>query len=368
MKISRAIFAVVWLVLGMARAGAALTISLDAPAANAATGTAVIFTGTLTNTSATAKVFLNDVQCVAPAGLALRPNTFFANVPGILLPGEIYTGPIFSAVLGAVASPGDYACTLAMKGGADIVAADELATAVFTVLSPVVSVAATVPGAFEFGPVSGAFTVTRSGATMIPLAVPFTIGGSAANGTDFATVTSPVVIPTGAAAADVPVVPIPNNIAQGNRTCVLTLSASGTANIGASAAATVIIHDRPIDLWRFNQFGAAANTPAASDTASWAGDGVANLIKFATAFDPRVSNVAVVPRPALMNGYLTLSFVPNPDATDVSYVVESTTDFTSWGTSELDLITLSPVRTYRYRHPVSEGGRAFLRLKVERLP
>ena len=357
------------LISGMGDASAALLVSLNAPVVNAAAGVSVVFTGTLTNDSATDKVYLNDVECTVPVGLALKPNTFFANVPGILLPGEIYTGPIFSVGLDANAWPGDYAGTLTMKGGAGIAADNALATAAaFIVLSPVASIAASVPGAFEFGPVSGKFTVTRTGATAIPLAVSFTMGGSAANGADFAAITSPVVIPAGAASADVAVVPIPNNIAEGDRTFVLTLAASGTANIGVNAAATVIIHDRPIDLWRFNQFGAQANTPPAGDTASWARDGIANLIKYGTGADPTVNGVSAVPRPTLVNGYLTLSFVPNPDATDVIYVVESSTNLTSWSTSEVDMITLSPARTYQYRHPASEGGSAYLRLKIERLP
>lgn len=367
MKISRVIIAVTWLVFGMVRAGAALTISLDAPVRNAAVGASVIFTGTVTNNGA-AKVFLNEVQCTLPTGLALKPNTFFANVPGILLPGEIYAGSLFEVALEAAASPGDYACMITMNGGADIVAADGLATADFTVLSPVVNIVASVPGAFESGPVSGAFMVTRTGAMVIPLAVSFTMGGSAANGTDFAAITSPVVIPAGAASADVAVDPIPDNLAEGNRTCVVTLASSGTANIGANAAAVVTVHDRPIDLWRFNRFGAAANTAAAGDTASWASDGVPNLIKYGTGIDPTASNVAAVPQPTLVDGYLTLSFAPNPDATDIVFTVESSTNVASWGTGEVDLISLSPSRTYRYRHPISEGGRAYLRLKIERLP
>ena len=368
MKISTLTFLFAWMFSGMADARAALNMTLDTPVVNAAAGASVVFTGTLTNDSATDKVFLNEVECTTPAGLALKPNTFFANVPGILLPGETYTGPIFSAGLDAGASPGDYACTVTMKGGANMVAAGDLATAGFTVLSPVVSIAASVPGAFEFGPVSGAFTVRRTGATVIPLAVPFTMGGSAGNGTDFATITPPVVIPTGAASADVAVAPIPNNVAEGNRSLVLTLAASGTANTGASAAATVTIHDRPIDLWRFNQFGAAANTPAASDAASWAGDGVANVIKYATGMDPTVNGVAALPWSSLVNGHLALSFVPNPDATDVIYVVESSTNLTSWGTSEVELVTWSPVRTYQYSHPAVEGRNVYLRLKIKRLP
>ncbi len=371
MKNARTIFLLRCLILAalaLPRADAALTLTLDAPVVNAAAGTTLVITGTLANTSPTAKVFLNDMQCTLPAGLAGRPNTFFANVPGILLPGEIYTGPLFSVALDLNAAGTDSAGTLALRGGEDAFAVDALTTAGFTVLSTVVTIAATRPDAFEFGAISGAFTVTRTGATGVPLMVPFTLGGSAGNGGDFATIAAPAVIPAGAASAEIAVTPIPNDIAEGDRACVITLAPSPSANLGAVTAVAVTIHDRPVDLWRFNQFGAAANTPAAGDTASWTGDGVANLIKYGTGLNPTMNSAAVVPRPQLIDGYLTLSFVPNPAATDVRYIVESATDFTSWSASEVDLITLSPARVYRYRHPVSDGGRAFLRMRIERLP
>ena len=109
-------------------ARAALTVSLDAPIVNAAAGNVLVFNGTFTNTDPSGKVFLNDLQVSAPAVLTLQPNVFFENVPGILLPGETYTGPIFSVALGAAAMPNDYNATLTVSGGANISATGTLAT------------------------------------------------------------------------------------------------------------------------------------------------------------------------------------------------------------------------------------------------
>ena len=372
MRLAPFVFIFAWLMSGMAYVSAALTVSLDAPVVNAAAGVAVLFNGTLTN-NGTAKVFLNDVQVSLPAGLALGPNTFFANVPGILLPGESYTGPIFTVALGIVASPGDYVCTFAMKGGADMVAADELATAGFTVLSPLVTLAATIPSASEFGPVSGAFAVTRTGGNGIPLAVPFTIGGSAVNGSACATIASPVVIPSGASSAVVAVIPIANNVAEGNRTVALTLAGSSNLNIGANAAATVTIYDKPADEWRFLNFAASTDTAAAADAGDWDRDGLSNLLEYGLSLDPKVGDVSAVPRAILVDDYLTLSFVPNPNATDLLYVVEGSANLVSWGTGDVDLVTLAnPVpptrRTFRYHYPVGTIGKAYLRLRIDRVP
>lgn len=371
MKIARLIFAVPSLFVAMADARAALTFSLDTPVVNSATGNTLVFTGTLTNTDSVAQVFLNDFALSAPADLTLQPNTFFANVPGILLPGESYSGPIFSVTLGAGATSGDYACTAEVDGGADIFTTGQPAIAGFTVLSPVITIAASVPDASEFGPVSGAFTVSRTGGTDIPLPVSFTIGGSAVNGSSCTTIASPSVIAAGSTSGNVAVVPIPDNIAEGDRTVLLTLTASTDYNLGAATAATVTIHDKPADQWRLQNFGAAANTAPASDTASWAKDGVANLTKYGLGMDPTVSNVSSLPQPVIVDGYLTLSFVPNPAALDLAYTVEGSSNVTLWNTTDVEAITLPGsnlpnLLTYRYRIPVDSVPAAFLRLRIDR--
>lgn len=373
MKIFPLAFLVAWLVSGMINASAAFTIALDTPAVSVTPGNTVIFTGTLTNSDAT-KVFLNDVQCPVPAELTLQTNAFFANVPGILLPGESYTGPIFSVSVSGNAAPGDYTCTLTVKGGADILAAGSLAPADFTltVVLPVVTIAATTPDASEFGPVSGVFTVTRTGGTGIPLNVGHTVGGTAVNGSAYGTILPSVVIPTGASSATVSVDPNANAIAEGDRTVTLTLAASAAYNIGPSPAATVTIHDKPADQWRFLNFGAAANTAAASDTGDWEHDEISNLLEYALSLDPKASSRAALPLPTLVDGYLTLSFVPNPSAADLLYVVEGSLDLTSWGTADVVMVTLAnpnppTLRTYRYQ-PTASPGAAFIRLKIDRLP
>ena len=372
MRMPRFIFAFVWLLVGMAGVRADVMFLLDPSVVNAAIGRTVIFSGTLTNANAT-NVFLNDVQISVPAGLTLLPNSFFENVPGILLPGESYTGPVFSAVLGAGATPGDYVRTIELKGGADIFASSLLATASFTVLSPVVTISATTTGASEFGPVSGVFAVSRAGAIGIPLSVNFTIGGSAVNGTACTAIAPSLALASGVSSANVVVAPIPNNIAEGDRTVLLTLATSPNYNLGAAISATVTIHDKPADQWRVQNFGAAANTPAASDTASWADDGVANVIKYSLSLDPTVGTVFDLPKPTLVNGYLTLSFVPNSNATDVLYSVEGSPDLLAWSTGDVEAVTLAnpfpPNRlTYRYRIPSGPAHAAFLRLRIDRLP
>lgn len=135
MKTALAMF-VALVLLGAVGLEAAITLVLAPAAQDAAHGPELVFSGTLTNTSATETVFLNDLQATftgdAATFLTLNTNTFFANVPGILLPGEAYTGVLFRVTLGAAAPPGDYTGTIFVNGGAGIFAGGDLVSAGFT--------------------------------------------------------------------------------------------------------------------------------------------------------------------------------------------------------------------------------------------
>src|SRR5580700_3962673 len=70
------------------------------------------FTGILSNTCPTNELFLNDIQIsfsgVATNYLTADTNAFYANVPGILLPGETYSDVVFAVGILAGTPPGDY--------------------------------------------------------------------------------------------------------------------------------------------------------------------------------------------------------------------------------------------------------------------
>ena len=128
------------LLLSVALAQADLTFSLT-PAAQSGVGTnEIFFTGALTNTSLTTN-FLNNIQITftnaATNYLTADTNVFFANVPGILLPGETYTDVVFGIAVNSATPPGNYYGTVTIQGGSDIFAADNLTNQTFQVsLSP----------------------------------------------------------------------------------------------------------------------------------------------------------------------------------------------------------------------------------------
>jgi hypothetical protein len=115
-------------------AHAGLTLTISPSVQKAERGIEIVFRGTLTNTSPTQKLYLNDIALTAePSALTLQANAFFANVPGILLPSESYTDDeLFRVVLDAGATPDTYAGTVIIRGGSSINANDDLATGTAT--------------------------------------------------------------------------------------------------------------------------------------------------------------------------------------------------------------------------------------------
>ena len=370
------LLAILFFTLAMS-ARASLTIALAPSPQVAEQGAELIFTGTLTNTSGTDKVFLNDLDAMltgnSAAHLSLKTNAFFANVPGVLLPGETYTGVLFRIAISRLAPPDSYGGTIAILGGANIFATTNLASANFTIASPVAGIVATDPIACEFGPENGAFTVARTGSTALALTIPIATSGTAINGMTYSAVGSSITIPAGAVSAMIPIVPIPDSIAQGDRMAIITLGNGSGYNLGANSVATVVIRDKPIDEWRFDKFTNDANVSAAGDLADWEGDGVRNLVEYALNLEPLTPDGTAQPTMTIESGYLTLSYVPKSWATDLTYVVQASTDLVNWSAADVESVDVEdrepPDRvTMRCKNPVSPGGRAWLRLSITRGP
>ncbi len=122
-------------------AHAGLTLTLTPSVQSSARGAEIVFRGTLTNASSTDKLYLNDISFTLSGASAthLTPSTnaFFANVPGILSPGESYTtDEIFHITLSATAPFGTYPASVTINGGDSLTASNALATSSFTVIAP----------------------------------------------------------------------------------------------------------------------------------------------------------------------------------------------------------------------------------------
>jgi Bacterial Ig domain len=123
-------------------------------------------------------------------------------------------------------------------------AAESMAQTNTNTAPPIVRILATDPTALE-GTSTAAFTLIRSGPTNEALTVDLTLSGSASNGVDYVAVKTPITIPAGFLAVDIPIVPIVVN--TGNKTVVATLGTNGPTPVAAAffrqTAVVTIIDD-----------------------------------------------------------------------------------------------------------------------------
>lgn len=111
------------------------------------------------------------------------------------------------------------------------------------VLPPAVSVATAAGTARENGPTAATVTVRRMGPVDRALPVTLTVGGSAVNGVDYALIGPTVVIPAGAASAEVTILPFADAIPEPGETVQLTVSASADYALSGTTSVAVTIAD-----------------------------------------------------------------------------------------------------------------------------
>lgn len=103
---------------------------------------------------------------------------------------------------------------------------------------------------------------------------------------------------------------------------IVCVDGGGSYYYGADATFTSL---SMFENWRQGFFGSASNTAAAADGASFSGDGVPNLLKYALGLDPTVQGAGLLPPIVLKNyggaSYLSYTFPRHPAKVDLTYEV-----------------------------------------------
>jgi hypothetical protein len=241
---------------------------------------------------------------------------------------------------------------------------------------PAVTVAATTPTAAERGAVPGVFTITRGGDTTAALTVSYAITGTATNGTDYTSIPATVTIPSGENSATVTVTPIPDTLAEGDETVILTLSGDAAYSFGAQTSATVTIHDAPIDAWRFSKFTAAelADSSLSGDLADFEKDGIVNLFEYAFGLEPKIPDASGLPEVLIQpGGALAITYTHVKSAVDITCTVEVSNDLATWYSgpaytavvSTTDHGATESVKVGSLLAP-DPSGRQFMRVRITR--
>lgn len=145
-----------------------------------------------------------------------------------------------------VESTESFFLNLSAASGATLVDSQGVGTILDNDGLPTVTIAATDGNAAELGQDPGTLTVTRTGATTAALTVQYTLGGTAANGADYASLGNSVTIPVGASSAAITVAPINDSLVESNETVQVTLGTGSGYNVGGASTATVTIADNDV--------------------------------------------------------------------------------------------------------------------------
>jgi len=299
------------------------------------------------------------------------PATLTTNWSKLSGPGTVsFANAAAASTTATFSAPGIYVLRLRADDGEVRTFDDVTITTTLTEL-PTLSISATTSAAAEFGPTAGVFTVTRTGATTAALSVAYQLAGTATMGADYQTLSNSLVIPIGAASATITVNPLLDALAEGSETVIATLAGNANYLIGSPSAATVTIADAPFDQWRSQAFGAKVGNAAISGLlADPDGDTFSNLLEYALAGNPLVSDLALQPQLAKEAGDLTLTYRRPSTIADMVYTIESRTPAGTWVTiasTEQILSDNGSVRQVRARVPIGSLTHMMIRLRVTRL-
>lgn len=137
----------------------------------------------------------------------------------------------------------------------------------------------------------------------------------------------------------------------------------GGTSVGLPKTVTILSFRK----WLVSKFGNQATNPLIADpTASPAGDGVSNLIKYALGLDPNAPASTGMPVLSHQGGQLSLTYTKSMSATNIVMAVEWSTDLVHWNTSGVTQTVLDDDgMTQEIRSSVPMGSTAkFLRLSV----
>ena len=184
-------------------------------------------------------------------GTATAGTDYVALSGSVTIPAGSDSADVVVSPIDDAAAEGDETVTLVLGTGAGYALATPSDSAVvirdFDGVLPDVSVSTAQAYGDESTGTPAVFTLQRAGRDMSSaLTVAYSMGGTATNGTDYASLGGTAVIPAGASSVDVVVAPTADGVADGKESVVLTVSASAAYNDVGLFAATAFVSDQPL--------------------------------------------------------------------------------------------------------------------------
>ncbi len=217
---------------------------------------------------------------------------------------------------------------------------------------------------------TASFTVTMSTTATQAVSVAWTTqNATALAGIDFTAASGTLTFAAGETSKVITITLLPNSAQTQTRAFHLLLGSPSNATLADSTALAAITPSTPWHTWLVARFSASAltNTTLTDELADPDGDGVANLLEYATARNP-VSNDASPASAAWSGGTLEFIYTRNKAATDVTYTVEWSDDMAIWsaaGVTQSVLTDGTTIQEIKALVPASVVRR-FVRLNVSR--
>jgi hypothetical protein len=192
------------------------------------------------------------------------------------------------------------------------------------VVTPTVEVVASDASAGVYQTNVGRFTIVRN-VSDSALTVNYSLSGSAVPGVHYAALPGAITLLPGMVATNVYVTPLTTNLGVDQLSVTLNLSVSANYNRSSLSNATIVINDRPLNIWY------RAHPGIGGDNHDPDGDGLPNLLEYAAGTDPEVFE----PNPLLVGlgeAGLSVSWPQSKMAGDVSVALELSADLLNWQT------------------------------------
>jgi PKD repeat protein len=194
------------------------------------------FTITRTGTTTSALPVAYALGGTATNGVDYNSLSGSLTIPAGSSSAKITVAPVDDSALN-----GDRSVTVKLVSSAQY-ACDSPDNATMTIMDNDVTVSITVTDAIASKPSStGRFKVARTGTTQNPLAVKYTIGGTATNGVDYQKLSGTVTIPKGSLWVAILITALDDGQTEPNQTVTLTLTSTANYKVGTPNKGTVTI-------------------------------------------------------------------------------------------------------------------------------
>ncbi|WP_425520158.1 putative Ig domain-containing protein [Xanthomonas cannabis] len=220
------------------------SIAVTPASRNEDSGASFVYTVTLsqTNTSAT-------TVNLTRSGTATNGTDYSGAVTSVVVPANTASASFSVTPIADTTVEPDETVIFSVASGSGYSVGNP-ASATATIANddfPTASIAVSPASVAEDGAANLVYTVALSQATLSAVSIGFSVGGTATSGTDYAAVSSPVVIQAGQTSATITINPTADSTIEPDETVILALTAGSGYTVGSpsNATGTILNDDQP---------------------------------------------------------------------------------------------------------------------------